>query len=41
MFVGFNVRVECECYVKNCEDNGGRNWLTSGQSAEGHMKSTC
>ena len=27
MFVGFNVRVECESFVKNCEDSEVRNLL--------------
>ena len=41
MFVGFNVRVECESLVKNCEDNEVHDWVVSGQPAEGHMRSTC
>ena len=41
MFVGFNVRVECESLVKNCEDNEVRDWLASGQPAKGHVRSTC
>ena len=41
MFVGFNVRVECESLVNNCEDNEVRDWVVSGQPAEGHMRSTC
>ena len=40
MFVGFNVRVECESYVKNCEDSEVRDWFTSGQPAKSHMRST-
>ena len=27
MFVGFNVRIECESLVKNCEDNEIRDLL--------------
>ena len=30
MFVGFNVRVECENFVKNCEDNEVRDLLATG-----------
>ena len=41
MFVGFNVEVECESLVKNCEDGEVRDWLVSGQPAKGHMGSTC
>ena len=41
MFVGFNVEVECESLVKNCEDSEVRVWLVSGQPAKGHMGSTC
>ena len=29
MFVGFNVRVECESLVKNCEDNEAHDWLAT------------
>ena len=39
--VRFNVRVECESLVKNCEDRKVRDWLVSGQPAKGHVKSTC
>ena len=41
MFVGFNVKVECESLVKNCEDSEVCDWLTSGQPAKGHKRSTC
>ena len=41
MFVGFNVRVECESLVKNCENSEVRDWLVSGQLAKGHVRSTC
>ena len=30
MFMGFNVRVECESFVKNCEDNEVSNLLATG-----------
>ena len=29
MFVGFNVRVECESLVKNCENSEVRDWLAT------------
>ena len=45
MFVGFNVRVECERLVKNCEEQSisqlTRDWLASGQLLKGHVRSTC
>ena len=44
MFVGFNVRVECESLVKNCEDSEfetssqlTREWKTYKKSREKHM----
>ena len=40
MFVGFNVKVECENLVKNCEDSEVCDRLISGQPAKGHMRST-
>ena len=39
MFVRFNVRIECEKLVKNCEEKAIRDWLTSGQPAKSHMRS--
>ena len=45
MFMGFNVRVECERLVKNCEEQGNLqlawDWLGSGQLTKGHVGSTC
>ena len=41
MFMRFDVKVECESLVKNCEDSEVRDWLTSGQPAKGHVRSTC
>ena len=39
MFVRFNVRIECEKLVKNCEEKTIRDWLTSGQPTKSHMRS--
>ena len=39
MFVRFNVRIECEKLVKNCEQKTIRDWLTSGQPTKSHMRS--
>ena len=39
MFVRFNVRIECEKLMKNCEEKTIRDWLTSGQPAKSHMRS--
>ena len=41
MFVGFNVRVECENLVKNYEDSEVCNWLTSGRLVKDHVRSIC
>ena len=30
MFVGFNVRIECESLVKNCEDSEVRDLIVTG-----------
>ena len=40
MLVRFNLRVECESLVKNCEDSEVRDLLVNGQSVKGHMRST-
>ena len=44
MFVGFNVKIEYESLVKNCEEQSilrlARNWLASGQPVKGHVKNT-
>ena len=39
MFVRFNVRIECEKLVKNCEQKTIHDWLTSGQPTKSHMRS--
>ena len=41
MFVGFNVRVECESFVKNCESQLSHDWLMNEQPAKGHVGSIC
>ena len=40
MFVRFIVKVECESFVKNCEDSEVHDWLASGRPAKGHIKRT-
>ena len=36
MFVGFNVKVDCESLVKNCEDSEVHDWIMSGKPTKGH-----
>ena len=38
MFMGFDVRVECESLVKNCEDSEVRDWTTRKRPREKHMQ---
>ena len=38
MFVRFNVRIECEKLVKNCEQKTIHDWPTSGQPTKSHKK---
>ena len=39
MFVRFNVRIECEKLVKNCEQKTIHDWPTSGQPTKSHIRS--
>ena len=41
IFVGFNVRVECESLVKTCEESEVCDCLMSEQPTKGHMRNTC
>ena len=38
MFVGFNVRVECESLVKNCENSEVRDWLATSLQVDNPQK---
>ena len=40
MFVGFNVRIECESLVKNCEDNEIRDLLATDSRVDKLQKVT-
>ena len=40
MFVGFNIRVECESLLKNCEDSEVRNLLAIGLRVDNPWKAT-
>ena len=40
MFVGFNVRIECESLVKNCEDNEIRDLLVTDSRVDKLQKVT-
>ena len=38
MFVGFNVRVECESLVKNCENSEVHDWLATSLQVDNPQK---
>ena len=40
MFVGFNVRVECESFGKNCEDGEVHDLFASGLRVDNPLKAT-
>ena len=40
MFVGFNVKVECESLLKNCEDNEVHDLLTTDSRVDNLQKVT-
>ena len=40
MFVGFNVKVECESLVKNCEDSEIRDLLATSLQEDNPQKVT-
>ena len=40
MIVVFNVRVECESLVKNCEDSEVHDWIVTGSRVDNPRKAT-